>query len=182
MHHLRRGHDGAGIAGADEPGDYAVAHQPRGDANRGVLLAARRRGRGVVHGDDFAGVNDFDRKTGRVVLCQKLADAILLPDQNDRNAVLRSGLDGPFNFDCGRVVAAHRIDCDFDVGHEELFLGGLDDFPFFVKAAMRTGAMRHAQFVAIGALGKRARRQMIVCAAAIAPRFRMSSFWIWHMC
>jgi hypothetical protein len=40
--------------------------------------------------------------------------------------------------------------------------------------------MRHAQFVAVRTLGKGASRQVIVCAAAITPGLRMSSFWIWH--
>ena len=62
-----------------------------------------------------------------------------------------------------------------------LLLGGLDDFPFFVVAAVRAGAMRHPQFVTIGTLGKRSRGQMIVRTATIAPRLRMSSFWIWHI-
>jgi len=78
------------------------------------------------------------------------------------------------------VVSAHRIDCDFEVSHEELLLGSLDHFPFFIEAAMGAGAMRHAHLMAIGALGKGTRGQMIVRTPAIAPSFGMSSFWIGH--
>jgi hypothetical protein len=113
-------------------------------------------------------------------VAQEFPDAILLPDKNNRHAVLSSGLHRPFDFDRRSAVTAHRIDCDFYAGHEDLFLSGFDDFPFFVEAAMRTGAMRHAHFVAIRTLGKRASRQMIVCPAPVAARFRVSSFWIWH--
>jgi hypothetical protein len=52
------------------------------------------------------------------------------------------------------VIPAHRIDCDFEIRHEELFLGGFDDFPVFVMAAVRTRAVRHAQLVTVRALGK----------------------------
>jgi len=69
------------------------------------------------------------------------------------------------------MISAHRIDCDFEIGHEELLLGGLDHFPFFIEAAMGASAMRHAQFMAIGALGKGTRGQVIVRASAIAPGF-----------
>jgi hypothetical protein len=40
----------------------------------------------------------------------------------------------------GAPISAHRIDCDFESGHEELFLGCLDHFPVLVMAAMRTRA------------------------------------------
>ena len=61
-----------------------------------------------------------------------------------------------------------------------LFFGDFDDFAFLVIAAMGTGAMRHSQFVTIGTLGKRARRQVIVSATAIAACFGVSTFWIRH--
>ena len=41
--------------------------------------------------------------------------------------------------------------------------------------------MRHAQFMAIGALGKGSCAQMIMCTTTIAPRLRMTSFWIRHL-
>ena len=60
------------------------------------------------------------RDFARVIVGEKFTDAIFLPDEYDRNAVLRSGLNRAFNFDRGRAVTAHRIDCDFYHGHEEL--------------------------------------------------------------
>jgi hypothetical protein len=79
------------------------------------------------------------------------------------------------------MIAAHRIDCDSEVGHEELFLSGFDNFPFLVIAAVRTRAVRHAQFVAIRTFGEGARCQMIMRPPAIPPRFGVSSFWIRHI-
>jgi hypothetical protein len=105
------------------------------------------------------------------VLFKKRPDAVFLTHENDGNTVLRGGLNGTLNFDCGRMVAAHRIDCDLEVGHEELFLGCFDHFPIFVIAAVRTSAVRHAQFVTIGTFGEGSRGQMIVRPPAIAPRF-----------
>src|SRR5262245_57124187 len=79
------------------------------------------------------------------------------------------------------MISAHRIDCDLEIGHEELFLGCLDDFPLFVIAAMRTSTMRHAYLVAVRTLGTRPSSQMSVRPPAVAPGLRMSSFWIWHI-
>src|SRR5437867_8687216 len=105
---------------------------------------------------------------------------ILPPHQPHWNSVFGGSLNSAIDLDCGRLIAAHRIDCDFDFGHEELFLSGLDNFPLLVVAAVRTGPMRHAQLVAIGAFREGSRRQMIVRPPAVAPRLRVSSFWIWH--
>src|SRR5215472_5865768 len=107
-------------------------------------------------------------------------DAVFLSDQNDWNSVLGGSLNGALDFNHRRLVAAHRVDRDFDCGHEELLLGGLDDFPFLVVTAVRACTMRHTQLVTIGAFRKGSRCQMIVRPPAIAPGFRMSSFWIWH--
>jgi hypothetical protein len=40
--------------------------------------------------------------------------------------------------------------------------------------------MGHSQFVTVGTLGKRARRQMIMSATAVTACFGVSTFWIWH--
>ena len=40
--------------------------------------------------------------------------------------------------------------------------------------------MRHLALVAVGALGERLRRQMIVGAAFGCARLRVAPFWIWH--
>jgi hypothetical protein len=99
-------------------------------------------------------MNDVDRQTVRVVFLKGCADSVFLTDQHNRDTELSSRLDRALDFDCGRVIAAHRINCDFVVGHEELFLGRLDDFSFLIVAAMRTRAMRHPQFVAIRTFGE----------------------------
>jgi hypothetical protein len=68
------------------------------------------------------------------------------------------------------MIAAHRVDRDFYIAHEDLFLSRFDDFPFLVVAAMGASAMRHAQLVAVGTLRKRSRGQVIVRPATIAAR------------
>jgi hypothetical protein len=108
-------------------------------------------------------------------------DPVFLADENHRNAELSGSRNGALDFDCGGMIASHRIHCDFDVGHEELFLRCFDDFPVFVIAAVRAGAVRHAQLVAVRTLGEGSRTQMIVCPPPIPPGFGMSSFWIWHI-
>jgi len=97
---------------------------------------------------------DFDRQTRGIVLLKLRVDSVFLADENDGNAVLSGRLYGAVDFNGGRVIPAHRIDCDFEIRHEELFLGGFDDFPVFVMAAVRTRAVRHAQLVTVRALGK----------------------------
>src|SRR5262252_4295833 len=112
------------------------------------------------------------------MLFKKRANSFFLADQNNRNVVLGCRLDGAVDFNSRRIIAAHGVDCDFEAGHQRLFLGCLDDFSVFVVAAMRTCAMRHAQFMTVGALGKGSCAQMIMCTTTIAPRLRMTSFWI----
>jgi hypothetical protein len=114
-------------------------------------------------------VNNFDRQAAGIPFAQEFAYAILLSYKDNGHAVLSSGLDRSVDLHRRPLVAAHRIDCDLENRHEDLFLSCLDDFPFFVVAAMRACTMRHAQFVAVRTLGKRARRQMIVRAAPIPP-------------
>ena len=50
------------------------------------------------------------------MLGEKLADAVFLADQNDRNSVLRSSLNRAVDFNSGRMVAAHGINGDLDHG------------------------------------------------------------------
>jgi len=59
-----------------------------------------------------------DPKLGPTI-AQKFADAILLSDKNNRNAVLGSGLNRSLDFHRGTAVAAHRIDCDLEGRHED---------------------------------------------------------------
>jgi hypothetical protein len=126
--------------------------------NRRVFLPARCCSRGVFHRDHFGGVHHVDGDLARIVLPQEFANAILLPDEDDGNAVLKGGVNRSFDLYGRPAVTTHRINSDFDPGHEDLFLSGFDDFPIFVIAAMRTGAMRHAHFVAVRTLGERSSR------------------------
>src|SRR5580692_7327552 len=56
----------------------------------------------------------------------------------------------------------------------------LDDLAALVVAAFHAGAMRQFTLVAVGTLGQRLRRQMIVGAALGRARLRMAPFWIRH--
>ena len=88
-------------------------------------------------------MNDFYRQVADILLFEESAQAILQADKDNVDPVFRSSLDGALNLNRRRLIAAHRVYRDFDFGHEELFLSGLDDFPFLVITAMRTSAMRH---------------------------------------
>ena len=59
QHNLCGGHGRAGVSGGDESGGLPLAHQAQADAHGGIALGANRLHL-VFHGDDFAGVNDFD--------------------------------------------------------------------------------------------------------------------------
>jgi hypothetical protein len=64
----------------------------------------------VLHGDDFAGVDDLNGETTRVaVLCQFVAHYILLADQNDFHAQDFGGANRAFNFRFGRGIPAHCV-------------------------------------------------------------------------
>jgi hypothetical protein len=56
----------------------------------------------------------------------------------------------------------------------------LDDFATFIVAALRAGTMRQLALVAIGALGQRLGRQMIVGTTLGCARLRMTPFRIRH--
>src|SRR6266852_2951923 len=96
-------------------------------------------------------MDHFDRQVRGVVLSEMFADAVFLSDQYDWNAVFGGSLNSALDFNQWRLIAAHRVDRDFDCGHEELFLSGLDDFPLLVIAAVWAGTMRHPQLMTIGA-------------------------------
>jgi hypothetical protein len=88
-------------------------------------------------------VNDFDRQVRNILHLKEGTQTVLLSNEHNGYAVFGSCLDGTFNLNRRRLVAAHRVYRDFDLGHEELLLSGLDNFPFLVETAMRTRAMRH---------------------------------------
>src|SRR5260370_8768024 len=54
------------------------------------------------------------------------------------------------------------------------------DFPALVVTALRTGAMRQLPLVAVGTLGKRSRRQIVMSTASRRARLGVPPFWIWH--
>src|SRR5439155_26034350 len=180
QNHFHAGHHRASISGADDTRNAGIAHEPGRDANRRISLFARGCCGRFFHSDDLAGMDNFDGQIGSVMPPQLIVNTIFPPNQHDGNSVLGGSLNSAIDLDCGRLIAAHRIDRDFDFGHEELFLSSLDNLRLLVVAAVRTGPMRHPQLVAIGAFREGSRRQMIVRPPAVAPRLRMSSFWVWH--
>ena len=65
QHHLRRRHGGAGVAGGHETlqlGRRAPDAGQRASTNRAWRAPPARF---VIHGDDFAGMHDIDRKLRR---------------------------------------------------------------------------------------------------------------------
>jgi hypothetical protein len=66
-----------------------------------------------------------------------------------------------------------------------LFFRNLDDFAYVVAGSIMTAvgtrAMRHPEFMTVGALRERARREMIMGPPPIAARLGVSTFWIWHL-
>src|SRR5260370_5870485 len=54
------------------------------------------------------------------------------------------------------------------------------DFPALVVTALRTGAMRQLPLVAVGTLGQRSRRQIVMSTASRRARLGVPPFWIWH--
>ena len=55
-----------------------------------------------------------------------------------------------------------------------------DDLATLIVTALRARAMRQLALVAVGTLGQRLRRQMIVCAALGRACLGMTPFRIWH--
>jgi hypothetical protein len=86
------------------------------------------------------------------------------------------------NFRRGRVVATHCIDSDgYHAGVlRRLFGGDFDDFPAFIVAAVRAGAVGELHFVALGALGEAGSLQRVMGAALGRATITVASFGIGH--
>ncbi len=110
QHHLGGGHARAGIAGADEPGGLAFAHQAQSHAHRGVALGAHRLRRLLVHANHFPGMNNPDRQTlpQRMEL-KFLADELFLPNQQHLHVIVTGSEYRTIDFGFGRLVGAHRV-------------------------------------------------------------------------
>ena len=160
QHHFGRGHGGAGVAGGDEAGGAAFAHQSQSHADGGVALGAHRLHRLVVHGDDFAGVQNFNGQArGKRHSAPVRPDHIVGTHQNDANAVVPGRLNRAFDFRTRRPVRAHRVQ-GYDACHGDSELAGfldVENFAAFVIAALGAGAMRELALVTVGTLGKRMR-------------------------
>ena len=175
-------HGGAGVAGGDETIGEAIAHQAQTDADGGIALAADGVDF-VVHGDDFAGVNDFDGKArGAGVAGEIGAQTICGTDEQDAHAVVARRLQGAFDFGLRRLVGPHRIQSDY-ARHEGRKLGLLFDlknFAALVVAALGAGAVRQFLLVAVGTLGEREPGERVMGAASGGALLGVSAFWIRH--
>ena len=173
QHHFGRRHGGAGVAGGHKPGGLAFAHQPQSHAQGRVALGAHRLHRFVLHGDDFAGVHDFDGQAGggRIAL-QFRPDALCRARPADGNAIVPGGLNGAFDLRLRRPVGTHRVQ-SYDAWHGVAELAGFFDvqnFTALVVAALGAGAMRQLALVAVRTLGKRAAFKAS-CARRVLVRF-----------
>ena len=64
-----------------------IAHEARSHANGGVALGANGLRGFVIHGDDLAGVNDFDGKAGGAwITAEAGLDLFLRADQEHAHA------------------------------------------------------------------------------------------------
>ena len=113
QHHFCRGHGGAGVAGSNKSGGLPLAHQPQTYAHGGVALGAHGLHRLIFHGDDFAGVDDFDRQTrGRRMAVEFGFDDGFRTDEQHAHAIIARSVNRPFDFRLGRPVRTHRIQRD----------------------------------------------------------------------
>ena len=84
LHHLRGGHNGAGVAGRNEAMRESVANQPGADANGRILFGADCFCGAILHRDLLAGVMDHD--SGAVpagVILVQFAHARHLPGRRE---------------------------------------------------------------------------------------------------
>ena len=156
QHDFRRGHGRAGIAGSDEARGLSLAHHAQADAHGGIALGANRLHL-VFHGNEFAGVDDFDGQARRRgVAIQFRLDHIFRADQQHAHAILARRLYGALNLRLGSAVGTHRIQRDH-ARHGVFELAGffdVEDFASFIVTALGAGAVRHLFLVAVGALGQ----------------------------
>jgi hypothetical protein len=120
---FRSCHGGAGVAGCDESRGVTIAHEAQSHANGGVALGANGLRGFVIHGDDLAGVNDFDGKAGGAwITAEAGLDLFLRADQEHAHAKMTCGLQCALQFWLGRPVRPHRIQ-GYGAGHEGKKLG-----------------------------------------------------------
>ena len=82
---------------------------------------------------------------------------------------------------CWRTQEKARLGGPFAVPRGALLgVFDFDDFAALVEATLGAGAMRHFLPVAVGALGKRVSREVVVRTAVAGAGFRVSPFWIRH--
>jgi hypothetical protein len=105
-----RGHRGPGISSSYESNGPAFAHQSHADVNRRIAFGADCLHRLVIHGDDFAGVDNFNGEPGRGRIAGQLGpQLIFVPDKEDVNAVVPGRLNCTFNLRLRRPVGTHRV-------------------------------------------------------------------------
>jgi hypothetical protein len=135
----------------------SIADETKTDADGRIALGTHSLRGLVVHGDDFAGVNDFDGKAARSRIAFEISlETVLWTDEKYANAEVTCGLKGAFDFRLGRPIRTHRVQ-GYGAGHRGKslsFLFDSDDFAALVVAALGAGAMRHFLLVAIRALGE----------------------------
>ena len=166
--HLDCGHGRPGVAGADNALGLALPHLLDGNADGSVGLAPERLDRALVHGDDFAGGDDFDGEALGVVATEVLFQQLCLADQLHGHAVFTGRQEGALDLRLRGVIAPHSVNRDGN--HQSLGeprqLFGLDrhDRSSAVVAAVRAHAMGQLGLVAVGTLPQLARGEGIVGA------------------
>ena len=108
------GHQGSGVATADDDTGFAVFHEFDGADHRGVFLFLQRVERLVVHRHDFGSVkNGKPVFTGETGVRDEGIQLGLVADERDRverRILMQSQLDGSNHL--GRTeVAAHGVNC-----------------------------------------------------------------------
>ena len=165
-----------------KPERLSLANHAQADAHGGIALGANRLHL-VVHGDVFAGVDNFDGQACRGgVAIQFRFDDIFRADQQHAHAILARSLYGALNLRLGSAVGTHRIQRDH-ARHGVFGLAGffnIEDFASFIVTALGAGAVRHLFLVAVGALGKAVRLQRIVSAPGGGAFLGVSPFRIRH--
>ena len=125
-HEPRRGHEGAGIAGADAGVRLALLDQVDGDAHGGVFLVAQRVGRQLVHVDALAGMTDRQVRISRSTrLFQSLLQGIAVTDQDDVDiAMLVQRQHGSRHHDLTTDIPAHGVEGNRDPVTHDMRVAG----------------------------------------------------------
>jgi hypothetical protein len=81
----------------------------RGYVQRAALFAAEGVGRGIVHGNDFVGVDDLDGNILLLVAQQFLADSGFYPDKKNAHPEFTCRSKRAFDLGSRGMVATHCI-------------------------------------------------------------------------